>query len=174
MGGGRRRQQNALAELFGCGKAAGKQTDRCQLDIAFAAGDLSGKAQLRHRLEPQRRVEQFWRIEERIAVQAAEPRELGFAEAGYGPKNPHLLGMLELGLETDHVEQAAKLVVLAKLHHSVGFNLAPLRIGQAEWLHRAVAQRLAAALGHHFDRQAAVEIRRRCLEFVERDFVAAV
>ena len=47
-----------------------------------------------------------------------------------------------------------------------------MRIGQAEWLHRAVAQRLAAALGHHFDRQAAVEIRRRRLEIVERDFVA--
>ena len=35
-----------------------------------------------------------------------------------------------------------------------------------------MAQRLAAALGHHFDRQAAVEVWRRLFEFVERDFVA--
>jgi hypothetical protein len=41
-----------------------------------------------------------------------------------------------------------------------------VRVGQAEGLHRAVPQRLAAALGHHLDRQAAVEIG-RALELAE-------
>ena len=80
--------------------------------------------------------------------------------------------VLQLGLEADHVEQAAELVVLAQLHDGIGFDPGLVRIGEAERLHRAVAQRFAAALGHHFDRQAAVEIRRRLFEIVERDFVA--
>ena len=161
-----------FAEPFRRGEAAGEEADRRRLDIALAAGDLSGKAQPRHGLEPQRRVEQFRRIEERIAVQPAEPGELGLGEAGDGPEDPHLLGMFQLGLEADHVEQAAELVVLAQLHHGVGLDPGLMRIGEAERLHRAVAQRLAAALGHHFDRQAAVEIGRRLFEFVERHFVA--
>ena len=41
-----------------------------------------------------------------------------------------------------------------------------MRVGEADRLHRTVAQRLAAALGHHLDRQAAVEIG-RALEFAE-------
>ena len=41
-----------------------------------------------------------------------------------------------------------------------------MRVGEADRLHRPVAQRLAAALGHHLDRQAAVEIG-RALEFAE-------
>ena len=39
-------------------------------------------------------------------------------------------------------------------------------VGEAERLHRPVPKRLAAALGHHLDRQAAVEVR-RALELAE-------
>ena len=76
-----------------------------ELDVALAAGDLSGKAQPRLGLEPQRLVEQLWRIEEGVAVQPAEPRELGALEAGNGAKDADLFGVAELGLEADHVEQ---------------------------------------------------------------------
>ena len=79
VGGGRRER---LAEPFGGGEAAGEQADRRRLDIALAAGDLAGEAQARHRLQPQRPVEQLRRIEEGVAVEAAEPRELRVAEAG--------------------------------------------------------------------------------------------
>ena len=107
-------------------------------------------------------------------MQSAEPRKLGLAEAGYSPEDPHLLAVLQLGLEPHHVEQTAKLIVLAQLHHRIRFDVWLMRIGEAERLHRSMAQRFASALGHHFDRQAAVEIRRCGLEIVKRNFVAGV
>ena len=69
--------------------------------------------------------------------------------------------MLQLGLEADHVEQRAERIVLPQLHDRMGFHQRIVRVGQADRLHRPVAQGLAAALGHHLDRQAAVEIGRR-------------
>jgi hypothetical protein len=66
--------------------------------------------------------------------------------------------VLQLGLEADHVPQRAQGVVLAQLDDGVGLDQRVARIGQADRLHRTVAQGLAAALGHHLDRQAAVEI----------------
>src|SRR5579864_131744 len=70
MRGGRRRQGRDFAEPFRRGEAAGEEPDCRRFDVALAAGDLAGKAQPRRRLEAERRVEQFWRIEERVAVQA--------------------------------------------------------------------------------------------------------
>src|SRR5262249_58442414 len=78
MRGRGRRGRQGPAEAFGGGKAAGQETDGGRFDIALAAGDLAGEAQPRHGVEPQRRVEEFWRVEEGIAVQSAEPCELGF------------------------------------------------------------------------------------------------
>ena len=69
------------------------------------------------------------------------------------------------------LNRRAELVVLAQLHDGIGLLLGLVRIGQPERLHRAVAQGLDAALGHHFDRQAAVEIGRR-FPFVKRRLVA--
>ncbi len=104
-------------------------------------------------------------------MEPAEPRELGVGEARDHAEDARLLAVLQLGLKTDHVEQRAELVVLAQLHDGIGLLARLARIGQAERLHRAVTQRLAAALGHDFDRQAAVEIGRR-LETAERDLLA--
>ena len=136
-------------------------------DVALAAGDLSGKAQPRLGLEPQRLVEQLWRIEEGVAVQPAEPRKLGVLEPGNGAEDADLFAVAELGLEAHHVEQCAELVVLAQLHHRVRLALRPPRVGEAERLHWPVAQCFAPALGHDFDRQAAVEIGRRDFEVLE-------
>ena len=94
------------------------------------------------------------------------------ARPGMVRKMRDLLAVFQLGLEADHVEQRAELVVLAQLHHGIRLGVRPMRIGQAERFHRPMAQRLAAALGHHFDRQAAVEIGRGRLEIVERDLLA--
>ena len=46
------------AEPLGRGETAGEEADRGAFDITFAARDLAGEAQPRHRLEPQRRIEQ--------------------------------------------------------------------------------------------------------------------
>src|ERR1700722_13062850 len=88
---GRRGNERPFFTPFRGSEAAGKKADRRRLDIALAARDLSSKAQRRHGLEPQRGVEQFWRIEEVIAVQPAEPRELRLFEARDGPENADLL-----------------------------------------------------------------------------------
>ena len=155
---GRRRHVEGLAAPLGGGEASGHQADRGAFDIAFAAGDLAGKAQARHRTEPQRAVEQLRRVEEGVAVKAAEPREFRVLEAGDHAEHPHLLGMLELGLEADDVEQGAEAIVLAQLHDGVRLLSRPVRIGEPDRLHRPPAQRVATALRHHLDRQAAVEI----------------
>ena len=47
-----------------------------------------------------------------------------------------------------------------------------MRIGEAERLHWAVTQRFATALGHHLDRQTAIEIGRRRFEIAELDLLA--
>ena len=84
---------------------------------------------------------------------------------------PDLLAVFELGLEADHVEQRAEPIVLPQLHDRVRLLRRLVRIGQPDRLHRPVAQRLATALRHHLDRQAAVEIGGRGLPFVECDLV---
>ena len=105
-------------------------------------------------------------------MNAAEPRELRLLQARNGAEDAHLLAVLQLGLEADHVEQRAELVVLPQLHDGVGLHVGLVRIGEPERLHRAVAQRLAAALRHHLDRQAAVEIGRARFPLMERGLVA--
>ena len=93
-------------------------------------------------------------------MDAAQPRELGLLEAGDHAEDFRLRAMLQLGLEAYHVPQRREGIVLAQLHHGVRFHGRVVRIGQAHRLHRAKAQRLAPALGHHFDGKAAFEIGR--------------
>ena len=76
-------------------------------------------------------------------MQAAEPRELGVLQAGDRAEDARLLAVLQLGLEADHVAERAQRIVLAQLHDGVG-PAAGARVGQADRLHRAEAQRLAA------------------------------
>src|SRR5690606_35110126 len=114
--GRERRRREWASEPFGCREAPGKQADRGALDIAFAAGDLAGEAQPLARLQLQRAVEQDGRIDVGVAVQAAEPRELGVAEPGNHAEDAGLLAMLQLGLEADHIVERAERIVLAQLH----------------------------------------------------------
>src|SRR5712692_8346945 len=100
-----------------------------------------------------------------------EPGELRMLQSRNGAKNLQLLAVLQLGLEPDHVEQSPELVVLPQLHDRVGLAFGRMRIGEAERFERPVPERLRAALGHDFDRQAALEIRRR-FPFVEGGFFA--
>src|SRR3546814_6643281 len=85
-------------------------------------------------------VEQARRIDEGVAMQAAEARELGVFQAGNGAEDAGLLAVLQLGLEADDVVERAERIVLAELHHGVG-PLVAVRVVQADRLHRAVAQR---------------------------------
>ena len=105
-------------------------------------------------------------------MQAAEPREFGVLQPWNGAEDALLRAVLQLGLEADDVVERAELVVLAQLHDRIGFHGRIVRVGQPDRLHRPVPQRLGAALGHHFDRQAAVEIGRVGLPVLEIDLLA--
>ncbi len=91
-------------------------------------------------------------------MQPAEPRELGLFEAGNRAEHARLLAMFQLGLKPDHVPQRAERIVLTELHHGIRLHARPMRVRETDRLHRSVAQRLGAALGHHLDGQAAFEI----------------
>src|SRR5262249_61359889 len=117
MGSGRWGRQRRLAASLGRCEAPCKKPDRCRLDIALATGDWSGKAQARIAFEAQRAVQEFGRIDERVAMQAAQARELRVLQSGDGVEDAHLLAMLELGLEAHHVEQRAEPVVLPQLYY---------------------------------------------------------
>src|SRR3546814_14026220 len=62
----------------------------------------------------------FRRADEAVAVEAAQPRELGLLQAGDGAEQADLFGMLELGLEADHVPQRAERIVLTELDNGPG------------------------------------------------------
>ena len=114
-GGGKR-----LAAELGGGEAGGEDADRGAFDIAFAAGDLAGEADVRLRFQAKLAVQQLGRIDEAVAVDSAEPRELGILKPGNSAEDAHLLAMLQLGLEADHVPQGAERIVLPELDDGIG------------------------------------------------------
>jgi hypothetical protein len=68
----------------------------------------------------------FRRIQERVAVDAAEAGELShLLKAGDGAEDVGLRAVFQLGLEADHVPQRAERIVLAQLDDGV----APSRRG---------------------------------------------
>src|SRR5438105_13797391 len=118
---GCRRRRQRLSPRIGGGIETGDQADTGRFHIAFAAGHLPGKAEPWLRTKPQLRVQKFWRVQESVAVQPAEPREFGALESRNGAENALLRTVFQLSLKTDHIVERAELVVLAKLHDSVGF-----------------------------------------------------
>ena len=82
--------------------------------------------------------------------------ELGVLEAGDHGEDTLLLAELQVGLETDQVEDGLLSVVLAQLNDSVGL-LAGVGIGQTNGLQGAVAQGVKTAAGHDFHGHAAFE-----------------
>src|SRR5215208_4468110 len=104
-------------------------------------------------------------------MDSAKPRELRILETGNSAEDAHLLAVLQLGLEADHVPQSAERIVLTELDDGIGPAPGP-RIVESDALHRAEAQRLDAAIRHHLDRHAALEIRRVLLPVLELGLLA--
>ena len=86
----------------------------------------------------------------------AEPHELGLLEPGNHAQHARLLSPLQLRLKAHEAVVIAGQIVLAQLHGGVRLPSGS-RIGQPDRLHRPEAQRVFAAMRHHFDRQAAFE-----------------
>jgi len=165
---GRRQEQDAAR--LGRGHAAGDQSDGGAFNIPLDAGDLAGEAEARIGFELEVAAQDFWRIEEGIAVQPAEARELGVLQPGDLPENLGLHAVFHLGLEADHVPQRAQRIILPELHDGVRLHRRVVRVGEADRLHRPEPQRFTTALGHHLDGQTAVEVGHLLpvLEFVQR------
>ena len=114
-----RRGREQFPAKLGGSEARREDANGGAFDIALAAGDLAGEADVRRRLQAELAVEQFGRADEAVAMKTAEACELGLFEAGDGAKQLDLRGVFELGLESDHVPQRAELVVLPELHDGV-------------------------------------------------------
>ena len=83
-----------------------------------------------------------------------------------------MLGVLQLGLEADHIVERAQCIVLAELDDGMGPSAAVMRVAEADRLHRAEGERVAAALRHHLDRQAALEVGGVALPVLEGGLLA--
>src|SRR5437588_726116 len=98
-----RRRRELLRPRIGGGIEAGDQANAGGFHIALAARHLAGKAQPRRGAQPQLLIEKFWRVEKGVAMQPAEPRELGVLQPWNGAEHALLRTMLQLGLEADDV-----------------------------------------------------------------------
>src|SRR5262249_49082466 len=93
IGGGRAQRPGRAgpgevrAEPFGGREAARDEPDGGGFHVALAAGDLTGKAQARLGIEPQNAIEELGRVQEGVAVKAAEARELGPLETRDGAED---------------------------------------------------------------------------------------
>src|SRR5262249_6661486 len=91
---GRRRGREGKAEPAGGREAARDEPDGGGFHVALAAGDLTGKAQAWLGIEAQSAVEELGRVEEGVAVKAAEAREFGALETRNGAEDARLLAVL--------------------------------------------------------------------------------
>ena len=71
-------------------------------------------------------------------MDATGPREFGLLEPRNGAEDAHLLAVLQLGLETDHVPQRAERIVLPQLDNGIG-PASGARVIKSRRLHRAEA-----------------------------------
>ena len=99
--------------------------------------------------------------------QPAQPGELGVLQTGDHAEDALLLAVLQLGLETDHVVERAERRLSWRSWTTAWGRRPCARVGQADRLHRAEAQRLDSARRHHLDRQAALEIGGSCSQLLE-------
>src|SRR5690606_35065015 len=109
---GERRYDQAFATGLGRGHAAGNQPDGGTFYIALDAGDLAGKADAWIGFETHIGPEDLGRVDQRIAMQAAEAGELRVFEARDHAEDFSLDAVAHLGLEADHVPERAQGIVL--------------------------------------------------------------
>ena len=106
-----------------------------------------------------RRRQHGRRVDVGVAVDHPQPHELGLLETRNQPEHAALIRPPELRLEADQAEVVGREIVLPELDHRV--RLAPRgRVREPDRLHRTEPQRVDAAVGHHLDRQAALEVGR--------------
>jgi hypothetical protein len=149
----------------------GHDAGRGALGVALDAGELAGEQRVRLVAEREVRGECGGRVDVRVAVDGAEAEKLRVLKARDHPKDALLLRVAEPRLEADHVPHLPRAVLHAELDHGVRAAAGP-RILEADRLHRAEAERIAAALGHLLNRHAAFEVG-HLVEVVRRRLVGS-
>ena len=105
-------------------------------------------------------------------MQAAKASKFGVLEPRDHTEHFRLRAIFQLGLEADHIVERAEGIILPQLNNGMGFDGWVMRIREAHRLHRSITQGFTPALGHHFNRQAPVEIG-GAFPFFEPGFVTA-
>ena len=132
------------------------------LDVALDARDLSGEEHARARSKLHARIERARRVDERVAVDAAEPQDLRLLEPRDRSQDARLLRPRHARLEADEVVRRGRRVFLAQLDDGERAR-ARARVDQADGLHRAESERHRPARGHDVDGETALEV----LHFLE-------
>ena len=98
-----RRRQGVASKKLGGGETSCQQARSRHFHISLDACDLARETQTRIGFQPQALIKQLRAVQERVAMQAAQPRKRSTFEAGDHAEDARLLAMLELGLKSDHV-----------------------------------------------------------------------
>src|SRR5579872_1199125 len=108
----RRRRHQATTARIGGGIKSSDQPNAGGLDITLAARHLAREPKTRRRSQAQLHIQQLRRIEESVAMQAAEPGEFGGLKSRDRAEDSLLRAVLQFGLKADHIVERAELVVL--------------------------------------------------------------
>ncbi len=141
----------------GCGVAAGEHAAGDGFGVAFDAGELAGDEDRWVGAELEGLGEQRGGVDVGVAVDLAVAEELRFFQAGDEAEDAGLLAELEVVLEAYEVVGVGAEVLLAELDYGVG-PAAGLWVGEADGLHGAEAEGVAATAGGLFDGEAAFEV----------------
>ena len=157
QGAGARRGDRFLATNQRGGVETGQQPGGDGLRVTLDAGKLAGKHEPWRFLEAECFVQQQRGLDVGVAMDLAVAQEARIFKAGNHAQHARLLAEFQMVLEADQVVAVGANVLLAQLHYCPGAQ-AGAGIAQANRLHGAKAQRVAAAAGEDFNGEAALEI----------------
>src|ERR1700733_13333983 len=139
------------------GIQAGEHSGSNGFGVAFHAGKLPGNQNARVVSKSQGLGKHPGSVDVGIPMDLPVAKELCPLQARYQPKDPSLLAEFKVVLQADQVVGISAEVLAAQLHHRPGY-FAGAWIAQADRLHGAKAERVPAAPGYFFNRQAALEV----------------
>ena len=137
---------------------AGQSSHGCRLGVSFNPDQLAGEKYGPSGFQLQRIAKQLRRINERVPMQTAVPKEFRLFETGDHAKDAPLFRIREFCLESDHIVTGSMDVLGAQLHDRTGTGAQSV-----DHPIRPVSTDRTASSGvpfrHHFDGNATLEVR---------------
>ncbi len=138
---------------------AGQASHGSRFGIAFDADELPGEKQCAASFELQRIEEELRRIDERVAMEAPIPEELGLFEPGDHAKHALLFRVGQFSLKAHQVVTGAMDILRSQLDDGGGLDSGS-GVFQSDRLEGAKLHGLAATFCQHFNRHAGFKIGR--------------